>query len=719
MGSIAEWLASLGLSEYVRLFAENGIDRSVLRDLTDQDLKDLGVLLGHRRKMLRAIAQLGDSAIAISPIAAALVPRDDADRRQLTVMFCDLVGSTALSARLDPEDLRNIIRAYHRVCSDVVTAAGGFVAQYMGDGVLAYFGYPRAHEDDPERAVRAGLALVEAIGKCDAGTNTSLRVRIGIATGVVVVGDLTGQGEAQERGVVGETPDLAARLQALAEAGTVVISASTQRLTAGLFDYRDMGLATVKGFDEAVRVWQVLGPSGIESRFEALHTPTLTPIVGRDEEIELLLGRWQRAKNGEGQVVLLLGEPGIGKSRLTAALEERLEFEPHVRVRYFCSRRYQDSAFYPFISQLEREAGLRRGDTAEQRLDKLEAVLALAADNLREAASLVAALLSISTEGRYPVLNLTPQQYKDKTLSTIIAQITGLAMRQPLLILFEDAHWADPSSVEALDQLVDRIATLPVLLIVTFRPEFVSRWIGRSEVMLLTLNRLHPRQQAEMIERICLGKALPKEITDRIIEHTDGIPLFVEELTKTVLESGVLREQNGRYVLDRPLPPLAIPMTLHASLMARLDRLAPVRDVAQIGAAIGRRFSYELISAVASMPTERLDDALEHLVGAELVFRHGAPPDAEYTFKHALVQDAAYSSLLRDRRQQLHARIAMELENHFSDVAEQQPEILAEHCAQAGLMEKAARLWVRAGHNTAKRAAHREASVLLEKALNA
>ncbi|MBB5423116.1 class 3 adenylate cyclase/tetratricopeptide (TPR) repeat protein [Paraburkholderia atlantica] len=718
MGSIAEWLESLGLSEYVRLFAENGIDLSVLRDLTDRDLKDLGVLLGHRRKMLRAIAQLGDSAIAIS-VAAAPVPRDDADRRQITVMFCDLVGSTALSARLDPEDLRKIIRAYHRLSADVITAAGGFVAQYMGDGVLAYFGYPRAHEDDAERAVRAGLTLVEAIGKRDAGTNPSLRVRIGIATGVVIVGDLTGEGEVQERGVVGETPNLAARLQTLAEAGTVVISASTQRLTAGLFDYRDMGLATVKGFDKAVRVWQVLGPSGIESRFEALHTPTLTPIVGRDEEIELLLGRWQRAKNCEGQVVLLLGEPGIGKSRLTAALEERLEFEPHVRVRYFCSRHYQDSAFYPFISQLERAAGLRRGDTAEQRLDKLEAVLAFAADDLGAAASLVATLLSISTEGRYPALNLTPQQYKDKTLSTIIAQITGLAMRQPLLISFEDVHWADPSSLEALDRLVDRIATLPVLVIVTFRPEFVPRWIGRSEVMLLTLNRLHPRQQAEMIERISLGKALPKEITDRIIEHTDGIPLFVEELTKSVLESGVLREQNGRYVLDRPLPPLAIPMTLHASLMARLDRLAPVRDVAQIGAAIGRRFSYELISAVASMPAERLDDALDHLVGAELLFRHGAPPDAEYTFKHALVQDAAYSSLLRDRRQQLHARIAMELEHHFSDLVEQQPEILAEHCAQAGLTEKAARLWRRAGHNTAERAAHREASALFEKALTA
>ncbi|MGF6872860.1 AAA family ATPase [Paraburkholderia sp. MM5477-R1] len=719
MGSIAEWLASLGLSEYVQLFAENGIDRAVLRDLTDQDLKDLGVLLGHRRKMLRAIAQLDDSAVAISPIVAALVPRDDADRRQLTVMFCDLVGSTALSKRLDPEDMRKILGAYYRGCADVITKAGGFIAQYMGDGVLAYFGYPQAHEDDAERAVRAGLTLVRSIGKLDSGTDERLRVRIGIATGVVVVGDVTGEGEVQERGVVGETPNLAARLQTLAEAGTVVISTSTQWLTAGLFDYRDMGLTTVKGFDEAVRVWQVLGPSGVESRFEALHTTTLTPIVGRDEEIELLLSRWQRAKNGEGQVVLLSGEPGIGKSRLTAALEERLQFEPHSRLRYFCSRRDQDSAFYPFISQLQRAAGLRHDDTAEQRLDKLEAVLALAADNLGEAAPLVAALLSISTEGRYPTLNLTPQQYKNKTLSTIIAQVMDRARRQPLLILFEDAHWSDPSSLEALDQLVDRIATLPVLLILTFRPEFVSPWIGRSEVMLLALNRLHPRQRAEMIERVTLGKALPKEVTDRIIEHTDGIPLFVEELTRTVLESGVLCEQNGRYVLDGPLPRLAIPMTLHASLMARLDRLAPARDVAQIAAAIGRRFSYELISAVASMPKERLDDALDHLVSAELVFQHGAPPDAEYTFKHALVQDAAYSSLLRERRQQLHARIAMELEDHFSDVAEQQPEILAEHCAQAGLTEKAARQWRRAGHNTAKRAAHREASVLFEKALTA
>ncbi|MBC8742950.1 AAA family ATPase [Paraburkholderia sp. UCT31] len=719
MGSIAEWLASIGLSEYVQVFAENGIDPSVLPDLTDQDLKDLGVLLGHRRKMLRAIAELGESAVAISPVAAGPIPGDEADRRQLTVMFCDLAGSTALSTRLDPEDMRKVIGAYYRGCADIVTTAGGFIAKYLGDGVLAYFGYPRAHEDDAERAVRAGLTLVRSIGKLDSGTDESLRVRIGIATGVVVVGDLIGEGSALERGVVGETPNLAARLQTLAEPGTVVISTSTQRLTGGLFDYRDMGLPTVKGMGEAVRVWQVLGPSRVESRFEALHGTTLTPIVGRDEEIELLLRRWQRAKHGEGQVVLLSGEPGIGKSRLTTALEEEVQFEPHDRLRYFCSLRHQESAFYPFISQLERAAGLRRDDTAEQRLDKLEAVLACAADNPGEAAPLVAGLLSIPTEGRYPALNLTPQQYKDRTLSTIIAQIKGLAKRRPLLILFEDAHWADPSSLDALDHLVDRIETLPALLIVSFRPEFMSRWIGRSEVTLLTLNRLHPRQRAEMIERVALGKALPKEVTDQIIEHTDGIPLFVEELTRMVLESGVLREQNGRYVLDGPLPPLAIPMTLHASLMARLDRLAPVRDVAQVAAAIGRRFSYELISAVASMPKERLDDALNHLVSAELVFRRGAPPEAEYTFKHALVQDAAYSSMLRDRRQQLHARIAMELENHFADVTEQQPEILAEHCVQAGLTEKAARLWRRAGHNSAERAAHREASVLFEKALTA
>jgi class 3 adenylate cyclase/tetratricopeptide (TPR) repeat protein len=714
--SVAEWLASLGLSKYTQLFAENGIDYSVLQDLTDGDLKELGVLLGHRRAILRAIAQTDESAGSFASVAAVPVQRDDADRRQLTVMFCDLVGSTSLSKRLDPEDMREVIGAYYKVCADIANEAGGFVAKYMGDGVLVYFGYPQAHEDDAERAVGAGLALVRAIGRLDAAAGDRLRARIGIATGVVVVGDLKGDGQAQERGVVGETPNLAARLQTLANPGTVVISASTKRLTGALFEYRDLGASTVKGIGEAVPAWQVLGASAIESRFEALHTSKLTPIVGRDEEIELLLRRWQRAKNGEGQVVLLSGEPGIGKSRLTSALEGRLESEPHECLRYFCSNRHHDSAFYPFISQLERAASFRREDSAEQRLNKLESVIV---DDPGAVAPVLASLLSISTEGRYPSLDFTPQMHKEKTLGALVAQFEGLARRKPLLMLFEDAHWADPSSLETLDRLVDRAAALPVLLIVTFRPELVLPWTDRPEVMLLTINRLHLRQRAEMIARITFDKALPKEVIERIVERTDGVPLFVEELTQTVLESGLLRERDGRYVLDGALPPLAIPMTLHASLMARLDRLGPVRDVAQIAAVIGRRFSYELISSVTLMPRQSLDDALDRLVNAELVFRRGSPPDAEYTFKHALVQDAAYSSLLRGRRQQLHARIAIALENSFPDVVERQPEILAEHCAQAGSQEKAGRLWLRAGRETAKRAAHREAAVLFEKALTA
>jgi class 3 adenylate cyclase/tetratricopeptide (TPR) repeat protein len=714
--SIADWLAALGLSTYAQLFVENGIDCSVLRDLTNEDLKELGVLLGHRRTILRAIAQLGEGDVSFSAVSAARRQRDDVDRRQLTVLFCDLVGSTALSKRLDPEDMREIIGAYYRVCADVVTHGRGFIAKYMGDGVLAYFGYPQAHEDDAERAVRTGLALVRAIDELDTAIGESLRARIGIATGVVVVGDVMGEGEAQERGVIGDTPNLAARLQTLADAGTVVICASTQRLTGALFEYRDLGPAVVKGIDQPISVWQALGSSAVDSRFEAFRTSSLTPIVGRGEEIELLLRRWERVRNGDGQVVLLSGEPGIGKSRLTSALEAQVELEPHDHVRFFCWHRHQNSAFYPFVSYFERTAGFGREDSAEQRLDKLETVLV---EHRSAAVPLVASLLSISTEGRYPPLDLTPQKQKEKTLRALVAQFEGRAMSQPLLMLFEDAHWADPSSLEMLDHLIDRVATLPILLIVTFRPEFTSPWTGRPEVTLLTLNRLHPRQRAEMIERITFGKALPKEVSERIVERTDGVPLFVEELTKSVVESGLLRERDGRYVLDGPLPSLAIPMTLNASLMARLDRLGPVRDVAQIASAIGRRFSYELISAVASIRRQDLDEALDSLVNTGLVFRRGTPPDAEYTFKHALLQDAAYSSLLRGSRQRLHAVIATALENGFADVVKRQPEILAEHCAEAGLAEKAGRLWLRAGRETAKRAAHREAAILFEKALSA
>jgi len=643
-----------------------------------------------------------------------------AERRQLTVMFCDLVGSTALSARLDPEDLREIIGAYHRCCAEQITKAGGFVAKYMGDGVLAYFGYPRAHEDDAERGVRAGVALIEAVPALHvAGHDAALEVRVGIATGLVVVGDLIGEGAAQEQGVVGETPNVAARLQALAEPGQVVISHSTRRLTGGMFEYRDLGRLTLKGYSDPVQAWQVLGPSTVESRFEAQRGAVLTPLVGREEELELLLCGWQQAKAGQGSVVLVSGEPGIGKSRIVQSVIERLGAEPYTRLRQFCSPHHQDTALHPTITQLERAAGLRRGDTHQQRLEKLETVLAQATNDLSEIVPLVAALLSIPTEDRYPSENLTPQKRKEKTLAALVAQVEGLAAGQPVLMVIEDAHWIDPTSLELLDLVVDRVPNLPLLLIITFRPEFKPPWVGRPQVTLLSLSRLPHRQRAEMLSRLTGGKALPREIADQIVDRTDGVPLFIEELTKAVVESGELADAGDHYKVTRSLSPLAIPTTLHASLLARLDRLAPVREIAQLGAAIGRQFSHELISALALMPRQRLDDALSQLVGAELIFQSGTPPDAIYTFKHALVQDAAYSTLLRGRRKQLHARITETLERQFHEIVASDPALLAQHCAEAGFNEKAVGYWLKAGQQALARSAMMEAVAQLKKGLEA
>ncbi len=631
-------------------------------------------------------------------------------------MFCDLVGSTALSARLDPEDLRAVIGAYHRCAAAVIERSGGFVAKYMGDGVLAYFGYPRADEHDAERAVRAGLQLVEAVAGLDTAAGAPLQVRVGIGTGLVVVGDLIGEGAAQEQAVVGETPNLAARLQALAAPGTVVIGPSTQRLTGGLFEYADLGAIEIRGLAAPVMASRVLHESAAESRFEALRA-TRTPLVGRDEELTLLQRRWRQATTGEGCVVLLSGEPGIGKSRLAQTLLERLSGEPHTRLRLFCSPHHQDHALYPTITQIERAAGFRREDTAEQRLDKLEAVLGQAAKDLSEAGPLLAALLSLPAGERYPPLDLTPQKQKEKTLRTLVAQVEGLAARQPVLMLFEDAHWSDPTSLELFDLIIDRVPALRVLLIVTFRPEFAPPWTGRPHVTSLGLNRLAPRQRAEMIAGVTGGKALPEEIADQIIDRTDGVPLFVEELTKAVVESGILTDAGDRYTAAGPVTPLAIPASLQASLLARLDRLAPVREVAQIGAALARQFTHELIGAVAPMPQPHLDDALAQLVSAELIYRRGTPPDAEYTFKHALVQDAAYSTLLRSRRQQLHARIAATLEGRFPEIVAAQPALLAHHCEEAGLAEKAAVYWLKAGQQAMARSAMTEAVAQLRKGL--
>ncbi len=616
-------------------------------------------------------------------------------------MFCDLVGSTALAASMDPEDLREVISAYQKCAAETVRRFDGFVAKYMGDGVLVYFGYPQAHEDDAERAVRAGLELISALAGLK--TRPSLQTRIGIATGLVVVGDLIGSGEAQERGIVGETPNLAARLQGIAEPNTVVIAEDTRRLLGNLFELKDLGAKELKGIAGPVRAWSVLRPSSVESRFEALHATGLTTLVGRDEEIDLLLRRWSKAKTGEGQVVLLSGEAGIGKSRLTAALLERLANEPHTRLRYFCSPQHTDSAFYPIINQMERAAGLEHDDPTTAKLDKLDALLAQTSTSKRDAA-LLAELLSLPNDGRYPALDLAPQPRRQKTLDALSLQLEVLSRSSPVLMIFEDAHWADPTSLEVFSRAVNRIATLRVLLIVTFRPEFEPPWVGGPYVTALTLNRLPQREVGAMIDTVIGNKSLPASVRQDIIERTDGIPLFVEEMTKAMLETESEGEADGPPLRFRPRPSRS-PQALHASLMARLDRLGPAKEVTQIGSAIGREFSHPILAAVVRKPEAELGSALDRLIAAGLLFRQGVPPHATYLFKHALVQDAAYSTLLREPRRALHARIAEALESQFPEIAESQPELLARHCTEAGLIEKAARLWGKAGRQSLERSA--------------
>ena len=718
---VAVWLRSLGLEQYEAAFRENAINEKVLPRLTAEDLKDLGVtIVGHRRVLLDAIADLRsakDSEQAPSESFATVSPPSKdaaAERRQVTVMFSDLVGSTALSARMDPEDLREVISAYQKCVAEIVGRFGGFVAKYMGDGVLVYFGYPQAHEDDAERAVRGGLELVKAVS--DLKTHAALQTRIGIATGLVVVGDLIGSGASQEQAIVGETPNLAARLQGVAEPNSVVIADSTRKLVGNLFELEDLGSQELKGIAGAVRAWAALRPSSVESRFEALHASGLTELVGREEELELLLRRWSKAKTGEGQMVLLSGEPGIGKSRLTAALLERLSTEPHTRLRYFCSPQHTDSAFYPIISQMERAAGFMHDDTAGGKLDKLDALLAQTSTP-RHDAGLFGELLSLPNDGRYPAIELAPQQKRQKTLEALSAQLAARSYSNPVLMVFEDVHWIDPTSLETLGRTVERVTANRVLLVITYRPEFEPPWIGRPHVTALTLNRLGQREIANLIDHLTGNKPLPKTIRQDIIERTDGIPLFVEEMTKAVLEAK--SEDNAlQTAATIPSSALAVPASLHASLMARLDRLGPAKEVAQTGAVIGREFSHALLAAMVRKPEAELQSALDRLVAAGLLFRQGIPSHASYLFKHALVQDAAYGTLLRDARRALHSRIAETLESQFRETAESQPELLARHYSEAGQIERAALLWGKAGQRSLARSALVEAVEQLRRALD-
>jgi class 3 adenylate cyclase/predicted ATPase len=717
-------LEQLGLGQYASVFDEQQIDHEVLPELTDADLEKLGIPLGPRKKLLKAIGDLQPALATPHPETIPHTATPDtshAERRQLTVMFCDLVGSTDLSQKLDPEDMREVNRVYQDACKAAIERYDGYVARYMGDGVLAYFGYPQAHEDDAERAVHAGLGLVQVFSRLNADVSSKqgveLRVRIGIETGLVVVGDLIGEGASQESAVVGETPNLAARLQGLAAPNTVVIGPGAYELAAGRFEYQDLGSKKVKGISEPVRAWRVMALAVAESRFEASHKGRLAPLIGREHEIGLLLDRWQQAKEGDGQVVLLSGESGIGKSHIAQTLRDRTIPDRPIRLRYQCSPHHTNSALHPTIEQLERAAQFSEKDSPTAKLDKLEALLAQATQSVESVAPLFAALMSIPAGGRYTPLEMPPDRQKEKTLEALAGQLNGLSHNRPVLLIFEDLHWADPTSLELLELIIEQSQGAAVLVLITFRPEFTPPWKGRTHVTSLTLNRFSRSLVTAMVKKVTGGKLLPDEVRDEIVERTDGVPLFVEELTKSILESGLVKEEPHRYVLTGPLAAVAIPATLHDSLMARLDRLGPVKEVAQCASVIGREFEYDLLTSVSTLSTVELHDALHQLVDAELVFRRGRSLQASYIFKHALVQDAAYESLLRSKRQRLHARVVAGLEDRFPERVEAEPELLAYHLTEADLTERAMAYWQKAGERAIERSAHMEAMTHLAKAL--
>jgi class 3 adenylate cyclase/predicted ATPase len=634
------------------------------------------------------------------------------ERRQLTVLFCDLVGSTALSARLDPEDFGAIIARYRRCIAETVARFDGFVARHHGDGAVAYFGYPHAHEDDAERAVHASLALVQAIAALPA--KERLNARVGIATGVALVGDMSDSAISEEHGILGDTPNLAARLQSLAPPGGIIISGRTKAIAGPQFEYLDLGKVEIKGFAKPVPAWQVAGRTAVASRSHALQSSDLLPLIGRDEEMELLLRRWQLARRGEGQVLLLSGEAGIGKSRLTVALLEQLAHEPHIRLRYFCSPQHTDSTLHPVIGEMLRAAGFTHDDSQQAKADKLDTLLAQSSTPPEDAA-LFAEMLSLPNDGRYPAVEVEPQLRREKTLKALGTHIEAMTRINPVLMIFEDAHWSDPTSLEFFARAVEMAVSRRLLILVTFRPEFRPPWIGRPHVSGLTLHRLAPHAINFLIEEVVGSRSLPAGIRQDIIERTDGIPLFAEEMTKAVLDA------EGESDLQRtfagaPTPVVAVPASLQASLMSRLDRLGPAKELAQVGAAIGREFPHMLLAALVRKPEPELNADLDRLIAAGLLFRQGVPPHANYLFKHALVQDAAYSTLLREPRRALHARIADILESQFPEIADGQPELLARHYTKADLIGKAAQLWGKAGLRSQERSALIEAAEQLGRA---
>ena len=705
MSGIEDWLESLGLAELAPTFADAAIDLDILMEINEGDLEALGIPLGHRKRLMRAVTTLARpatpaaSAKSVDPDAGDKQRlADQAERRQLTVMFCDLVDSTALSGRLDPEDMRKVIGAYQDACVGVIDRFEGFAAKFMGDGVLAYFGYPRAHEDDPERAVRAGLDLATKVATLQAPTAEPLACRVGIATGLVVVGDLVGVGAVQEQAVVGETPNLAARLQGLAQPGAVLVAPSTRRLLRGVFDLEDLGAQQLKGFTTPIRAWRVVGEGASESRFEAHRAPRLTPLVGRDDEVTILNRRWRRARQGEGQVVVITGEPGIGKSRLVANLQQEVADEPHIRLTYQCSPHHTESALHPVIRQLEHAAGIRLEQGSAEKLDRLEALLCSSSDASGAHVPLLASLLSIPGEA---ASDLGAQGQKERTFRALLQHLEGLAADRQLLLVFEDLHWADPSTLELLDRLVERIESLPALIVSTARPGFTASWTDQAHVTLLTLNRIGKRESRALFEAMAGEDSAPDDVIEEITIRSDGVPLFVEEISRAVLET---RRLDGAPALGSS--GLEVPASLQDSLTARLDRLSLGKPVAQMAAAVGRDFTLELLAPVCDLPRPQLDRALDELVDAGVLNRRGASSDHAYAFKHALVQDAAYQGLLHANRRQLHQRIAEALGTHLAD----QPALLAHHWECAADLDQALKCRLQAGQRAAKRFALWEAA---------
>ncbi|MBT2300686.1 AAA family ATPase [Variovorax paradoxus] len=716
METMVQWLAALGMERYAPMFEAQRIELDVLAGLTDADLKEIGIAaLGDRKRILSVIAQ-GIQERPASPItqaAAASLPAtaQAAERRQLTVMFCDLVGSTQLAGLLDPEDLRAVIGDYHAAVTAAVAAHDGYVAQLLGDGVLVYFGYPHANEDDAARAIHAALDAIAAVGRLSAAGQHALHTRIGIATGLVVVGRIGSGTPAAEWSASGETPSLAARLQTHAAPDCIVIADRTRRLIGEEFELDSLGMLELKGFEAPVHAWQVLRERRTASRFEAVHTQQLSQLIGRDSELALLLERWNTACEGEGQIVLLSGEAGIGKSRITQALRERAAAGAFETMVLQCSPSHSNSALYPLVRCLEIAANLTPADSPVQRAAGFERYLnehgvSLAPDAL----GCLLRLMMLPDGGRPAPAGQTPQQQKTSTLQAVIDVIGGVSLRAPLLMLIEDAHWIDPTTEEWIGLAVDGLRDARVLMLLTCRPQYLPSWGNPVNSTRLTMNRLSHRQSAALIETVTAGKSLPPELIDEIIRKTDGVPLFVEELTKTVLASALVEDTPAGYLLHGPLQTLAIPSTLQDSLMARLDRLAPAKEIAQVAAVIGRDFSHALLAQVLQMPAAQLEQALDELLRAELVFRRGTPTDAGYAFKHALIRDTAYNSMVRSQRALRHAQIAHALERSEPQTVAAHPELLAQHHQEAGHGSEALRYWTAAGDLAQRRFASREAA---------